>query len=207
MAMSSLVNISFQRIIKRILDFSIALLLILILIIPFLILLIIVRLKMGSPTIFTQKRPGLNSKIFNIYKIRTMTDNPLGFELPDSARLTNLGKIIRKLSLDELPQLLNVLKGELSLVGPRPLLVEYLPLYSLSQAKRHNVPPGITGWAQINGRNSLSWKQKFEYDVWYVDNWSLWLDIKILFLTFFKVLKRDGVNQGENMTMEKFKGN
>lgn len=169
---------------------------------------LIIRIKLGSPVIFTQKRPGLHGKPFYVYKFRTMTDerDENGELLPDHIRLTRTGKIIRKLSLDELPQLFNVIKGDLSLVGPRPLLMEYLPLYNPEQARRHDVTPGITGWAQINGRNALSWEDKFKLDVWYVDNQSFWLDIKIIFLTVFKVFRSEGISQSGHVTMEKFKG-
>lgn len=163
----------------------------------------------GRPVIFTQNRPGKDGKIFKIYKFRTMTNDKdeNGKLLPDKDRLKGIGRLIRSTSLDELPQLFNVLKGDMSFVGPRPLLVEYLPLYNEKQKKRHNVKPGITGWAQVNGRNAISWKQKFEYDVWYVQNLSFFLDMKILWMTFMKVLKRDGVSSASHITMEKFKGN
>ncbi len=169
---------------------------------------LLVSKKLGSPVIFKQPRPGLNGKIFYVYKFRTMTDerDENGELLPDSIRLTKFGMLLRKLSLDELPQLWNVLKGDMSFVGPRPLLVEYLPLYNERQARRHEVRPGITGWAQVNGRNAISWEQKFEYDVWYVENQSLWLDLKILFLTIKKVFKSEGISQEGQATMEKFKG-
>ncbi|NLP44124.1 MAG: sugar transferase [Peptococcaceae bacterium] len=169
---------------------------------------LIIRIKLGSPVIFTQQRPGLHGKPFFIYKFRTMTDerDEKGELLPDEKRLTKTGKLIRKLSLDELPQLFNVLKGDLSLVGPRPLLMEYLPLYTPEQARRHEVKPGITGWAQVNGRNALSWEDRFKLDVWYVDNRSFWLDLKILFLTFIKVFKSEGISQSGHVTMEKFQG-
>lgn len=169
---------------------------------------IIIRLKLGSPIIFKQKRPGLHGKPFYVYKFRTMTDekDSNGELLPDSIRLTKTGEIIRKLSLDELPQLFNVLKGDLSLVGPRPLLMEYLELYTPEQARRHEVKPGITGWAQVNGRNAISWEDKFKLDVWYVDNQSFLLDLKILFLTVLKVFKSEGINQKGQATIEKFKG-
>jgi len=162
----------------------------------------------GRPVLFVQTRPGLNANSFSMYKFRTMTDerNEIGELLPDAQRLTRFGRFLRDSSLDELPELFNVLKGEMSLVGPRPLLVEYLPLYSLEQARRHRVRPGITGWAQVNGRNAISWEEKFELDVWYVDNWSLWLDVKILWLTLLKVLKRSGVSAAEHATMPKFRG-
>jgi undecaprenyl phosphate N,N'-diacetylbacillosamine 1-phosphate transferase len=163
---------------------------------------------MGRPILFRQKRPGLNEKIFGIYKFRTMTNekDKNGELLPDEQRLLGLGKTIRSLSLDELPQIFNVLKGEMSFVGPRPLLTEYLPLYNEKQKKRHNVRPGITGWAQVNGRNAISWEQKFEYDIWYVDNQSFWLDIKILWLTFLKVVKRSDISSDTSVIMEKFEG-
>lgn len=165
--------------------------------------------RMGRPIVFTQARPGKNGRIFNFYKFRTMTDDrdADGNLLPDVDRITAIGKFLRQTSLDELPQLWNVLKGDMSFVGPRPLLVEYLDRYSPEQARRHDVLPGITGWAQINGRNSISWPEKFKLDVWYVDNWSLWLDLKILFLTVWKVVKKEGINQSEQNTMEKFMGN
>lgn len=167
------------------------------------------RIKLGSPIIFKQKRPGLHGKPFYLYKFRTMTDerDEHGQLLPDQIRLTTTGKWIRKLSLDELPQLFNVLKGELSLVGPRPLLMEYLPLYSKEQIRRHEVKPGITGWAQINGRNAISWEDKFALDLWYVENSSFLLDLQIICLTFIKVFKKEGINQQDHVTVEKFTGN
>ena len=165
--------------------------------------------KLGLPIFFKQSRPGLNGKIFNIYKFRTMTNecDKDGILLPDELRLTKFGKFLRSTSLDELPSLWNVLKSDMSLVGPRPLLLEYLTLYSTQQARRHEVKPGITGWAQVNGRNAITWGEKFDLDVWYVDNQSIWLDIKILWLTVKKVIMRDGINQVGQSTMEKFKGN
>lgn len=168
----------------------------------------LVRSKLGSPILFTQERPGLDGKPFKMMKFRTMTDerDENGGLLPDDVRLTKFGAFLRSTSLDELPELINVLKGDMSLVGPRPLLMEYLPLYSERQYRRHEVRPGITGWAQINGRNALSWDEKFELDVWYVENRSLWLDIKILFLTILKVVKRDGISHGGEATMPKFTG-
>ncbi|MCQ6275284.1 sugar transferase [Bacillus sp. V3B] len=174
-----------------------------------LIVAILVKIKLGSPVIFKQKRPGLHEKPFYLYKFRTMTDqrDQQGNPLPDHVRLTSFGKFLRKYSLDELPQLINVIKGDLSLVGPRPLLMEYLPLYTEEQAKRNQVRPGITGWAQINGRNAITWEEKFKLDVWYVENYSLLLDIKILFLTFMKVAKSEGISQANHVTMESFKGN
>ena len=168
----------------------------------------LVRTKLGSPVLFTQLRPGLNGKPFRIYKFRTMTDerDSEGNLLPDAERLTRFGRFLRSTSLDELPELINVLKGDMSLVGPRPLLLEYLERYSPEQARRHEVRPGITGWAQVNGRNAISWEDKFKLDVWYVDNWSLALDVKILWLTLIKVFKREGINQEGKATMEKFVG-
>ena len=165
--------------------------------------------NLGLPIFFKQSRPGLNGKIFNIYKFRTMTNerDKDGILLSDEARLTKFGKFLRSTSLDELPSLWNVLKSDMSLVGPRPLLLEYLPLYSTQQARRHEVKPGITGWAQVNGRNAITWGEKFDLDVWYVDNQSIWLDIKILWLTVKKVIMRDGINQVGQSTMENFKGN
>jgi lipopolysaccharide/colanic/teichoic acid biosynthesis glycosyltransferase len=168
-----------------------------------------VRKKMGYPVFFRQVRPGLNRKPFELVKFRTMKDahDAEGNPLPDSERLTPFGQFLRSSSLDELPELWNVLKGDMSLVGPRPLLMEYLPLYSPEQARRHEVRPGVTGWAQVNGRNTLSWEDKFKLDVWYVDNQSLWLDIKVLFLTVKKVLVRDGISAEGEATMTRFYGN
>lgn len=165
--------------------------------------------KMGSPVLFRQVRPGIDGKSFEMVKFRTMKDatDAQGNPLPDSERLTSFGQFLRSSSLDELPELWNVLKGDMSLVGPRPLLMEYLPLYSAEQYRRHDVRPGVTGWAQINGRNTLSWKDKFALDVWYVDNRSLWLDIKILFLTIKKVVVRDGISADGEATMSRFEGN
>ncbi|MGE4403627.1 MAG: sugar transferase [Desulfobulbus sp.] len=173
-----------------------------------LLLAVLVRIKLGSPIFFCQTRPGLHGKPFTMVKFRTMTDarDGQGQLLPDDQRLTPFGKFLRSTSLDELPELINVLKGEMSLVGPRPLLMEYLPLYSPEQARRHEVRPGITGWAQVNGRNAISWEEKFKLDVWYVDNQSLWLDLKILWMTFAKVFKREGISQEGQATAEKFKG-
>ena len=165
--------------------------------------------KMGSPVLFRQVRPGIDGKPFEMVKFRTMKDaiDAQGNPLPDAERLTSFGQFLRSSSLDELPELWNVLKGDMSLVGPRPLLMEYLPLYSAEQYRRHDVRPGVTGWAQINGRNTLSWKDKFALDVWYVDNRSLWLDIKILFLTIKKVVVRDGISADGEATMSRFEGN
>jgi sugar transferase EpsL len=169
---------------------------------------ILVRFKLGSPIFFKQQRPGLNGKPFYLYKFRTMIEelDENGEPLPDHLRLTPIGQFLRKYSLDELPQLFNVLKGDISLVGPRPLLMEYLKLYTPEQARRHEVKPGITGWAQVNGRNAITWEEKFELDVWYVDNRSFWLDLKILFLTVIKVFKSEGINQDGHVTMGKFTG-
>lgn len=169
---------------------------------------LLVRWKMGSPVLFRQQRPGLHGRPFYIYKFRTMNDacDDQGELLPDAERLTLLGNFLRRYSLDELPQLFNVVKGDLSLVGPRPLLMEYLPLYSPEQARRHDGKPGITGWAQVNGRNAVTWEEKFKYDVWYVDHRSFWLDMKILWLTLLKVLRSEGINQQGSATAEKFRG-
>lgn len=168
-----------------------------------------IKKHLGAPVIFTQARPGKNAKIFKIYKFRSMSDarDENGSLLSDEVRLGEFGKRIRALSIDELPQLFNVLKGDMSFIGPRPLLVEYLPLYSKEQSRRHNVRPGITGLAQVNGRNAISWKQKFEFDTYYADNLSLNLDIKIAFLTIKKVIKKDGINKDGMVTTEKFSGN
>ena len=164
--------------------------------------------EMGSPVLFRQVRPGLQGKPFVMYKFRTMTEerDAEGRLLPDEKRLTPLGKFLRQYSLDELPEFINVLKGEMSLVGPRPLLMEYLDRYTPEQARRHEVKPGITGWAQVNGRNALTWEEKFRLDVWYVDNWNLLLDLKILFLTLVKVLRREGISAEGHATMPEFKG-
>ena len=170
---------------------------------------IAVYLKMGRPLFFTQKRPGYQGNIFTIYKFRTMSDerDDNGELLRDELRLKGVGKVIRSLSLDELPQLLNVLKGEMSFIGPRPLLVEYLPLYNSEQKRRHDVLPGITGWAQVNGRNAISWEEKFRYDVEYVENLSFWYDLKIILLTLKKVIIKEGISQEGSATMKKFLGN
>lgn len=167
-----------------------------------------IRCKLGSPVLFRQVRPGLDGKPFEMIKFRTMRDavDAQGNSLPDAERMTPFGSFLRASSLDELPELWNVLKGDMSLVGPRPLLMEYLPLYSPEQYRRHEVRPGVTGWAQINGRNALSWEEKFKLDVWYVDNRSLWLDLKILFLTIKKVVVRDGISAEGEVTMPKFTG-
>ena len=176
---------------------------------PLLILALLLRIKLGKPIFFKQTRPGLNGKPFLMVKFRTMTDDRdfYGNLMPDSVRLTSFGRFLRATSLDELPELWNVLKGDMSLVGPRPLLMEYVPLYSKEQARRHEVRPGVTGWAQINGRNALDWEDKFRLDVWYVDHHSLWLDIKILWATVRKVLMRDGISANGEATMSRFTGN
>jgi lipopolysaccharide/colanic/teichoic acid biosynthesis glycosyltransferase len=167
-----------------------------------------VRMTMGSPVLFRQVRPGYQGRLFRMVKFRTMRDaiDPDGRPAPDAQRLTRLGRLLRSTSLDELPELWNALKGDMSLVGPRPLLPEYLPLYTPEQARRHDVRPGITGWAQVNGRNAISWEQKLALDVWYVDHRSLWLDLRIVLLTLKKVLVREGINQGEGVTMDPFRG-
>ncbi|MCC2930809.1 MULTISPECIES: sugar transferase [Bacillus] len=195
-------------ILKRLFDLTAAILLLCCTSVIILFTIAIVRLKIGSPVFFKQVRPGLGGKPFTLYKFRTMTDerDSEGNLLPDAVRLTKTGRLIRKLSIDELPQLLNVVKGDLSLVGPRPLLMDYLPLYTKQQARRHEVKPGITGWAQVNGRNAISWEKKFELDVWYVDNRSFLLDLKILCLTVRKVLVSEGIQQTNHVTAERFTG-
>lgn len=194
---------------KRFFDVFASLALIFLMAFPMMVLALLVRLMLGSPILFRQKRPGMNGQLFEMIKFRTMTDpcDANGSLLPDFMRLTSFGKFLRASSLDELPEFWNVLRGEMSLVGPRPLLIEYLPLYTTEQARRHEVRPGITGWAQVNGRNAISWEEKFNLDVWYVDNQSLMLDIKILWMTIRKVLVRDGIAADGEATMPKFKGN
>jgi lipopolysaccharide/colanic/teichoic acid biosynthesis glycosyltransferase len=177
---------------------------------PLLLLIaLLVRIFIGPPVLFLQERPGYKARPFRIIKFRTMTEaqDARGAPLPDSQRLTPLGRWLRLTSLDELPELFNILRGDMSFIGPRPLLMEYLPLYSPQQMRRHEVPPGLTGWAQVNGRNALSWPERFDLDVWYVDHRSLWLEVRILFLTIWKVLSREGVNQPGQATMRKFTGN
>ena len=193
---------------KRLFDFFVSISLFISLSPIFLVVSILIKIKLGNPIIFKQERPGLLGKPFYLYKFRTMTDDrdQNGGLLPDYVRITPFGQFLRKYSLDEYPQLINVIKGELSLVGPRPLLMEYLPLYTKEQSLRHNVKPGITGWAQVNGRNAISWEAKFDLDVWYVKNRSFLLDMKILFLTVYKVAVSEGINQPGNVTMESFKG-
>jgi len=174
-----------------------------------LVVAVMVRLKLGSPVLFRHQRPGLHGKPFELIKFRTMTNerDENGKLLPDSERLPAFGKFLRSTSMDELPELLCVLKGDMSLVGPRPLMMKYLPRYTAEQARRHEVKPGMTGWAQVNGRNAASWERKFELDVWYVDNWNLWLDLKIILMTLMAVLKREGITQPGEATASEFMGN
>ena len=195
--------------IKRVFDLFLVLLSLPLILPIYLLLMLLALAQLNFPILFKQSRPGLKGKIFYIYKFRTMTDDcdKEGALLSDELRLTKFGKLLRSTSLDELPSLWNILKGDMSLVGPRPLLVEYLPMYSTKQARRHEVKPGITGWAQVNGRNAINWNEKFDLDIWYVDNQSIWLDIKILCMTIKKVITRSGINQDKQATMEKFKGN
>ena len=189
-------------------DLIISLLLLIVLSPILLIVTLLARFHLCSPVLFRQQRPGLGGRPFWLLKFRTMTDarGADGVLLPDSVRLTRFGRFLRATSLDELPELFNVLKGDMSLVGPRPLLMQYLERYTPEQARRHEVRPGITGWAQVNGRNAITWEEKFKLDVWYVDNWSLWLDIKIIAMTIWKILKREGISQPGQATMEEFKG-
>lgn len=193
---------------KRLFDVGVSLIMLVILAIPMVLLACIVRFRLGSPIFFRQLRPGLKGKPFEMIKFRTMTDerDRDGFFLPDNLRLTPLGLFLRSTSLDELPEFWNVLKGEMSLVGPRPLLMEYLPLYSPEQARRHDVRPGLTGWAQVNGRNAVSWEERFRMDIWYVDHQSFLLDIKILCLTMLTVFRRAGVSEPGQVTMSRFSG-
>ena len=193
---------------KRVFDIVLVLLSMPILIPTYILVALMVRFKLGSPVLFKQPRPGLNKQVFNMIKFRSMTmeNDSSDVLLPDNNRLSPFGEFLRSTSLDELPSFWTVLKGEMSLVGPRPLLVEYLPLYSEKQSRRHEVKPGITGWAQVNGRNAINWDEKFDLDVWYVDNQSVWLDIKILFLTIKKVIMRDGISAKDDATMPPFKG-
>jgi lipopolysaccharide/colanic/teichoic acid biosynthesis glycosyltransferase len=194
--------------VKRLADFLVALLLLIVASPVLLLAALAIRVSMGAPVLFRQQRPGLREKIITIYKFRTMSEqrDGSGKLLPDEQRLTGLGKFVRALSIDELPQLWNVLTGDLSVVGPRPLLIEYIDRYSPAQRRRHLVRPGITGWAQVNGRNAISWEQKFEYDVHYVDHWTFWLDAKIFFITIWKVITREGISQEGQATMQKFAG-
>ncbi|WP_458411744.1 sugar transferase [Schinkia sp. CFF1] len=199
----------YRRFIKRPMDFLLSLIAIIALSPVFIIVAVLVRTKLGSPVIFKQKRPGLNEKIFTMYKFRTMTDerDENGELLPDSVRLTKFGRFLRSTSLDELPELFNIFKGDMSIIGPRPLLVQYLPLYNSHQKRRHEVRPGLSGWAQVNGRNAISWEEKFDLDVEYIDNISFIEDWKIIFLTIKKVFVREGINSETAATMEPFKGN
>lgn len=198
----------YKAFVKRALDLLVAVPLLLLFSAVMLVVAVLVRWKLGSPVLFTQQRPGLHGKPFMLYKFRTMRSDvdEAGQPLPDSMRMTPFGSFLRKYSLDELPQLINVIKGDLSLVGPRPLLMEYLPLYTEEQSKRHDVRPGITGWAQINGRNELTWEDKFKLDVWYVEHQSLLLDARIMARTCLKVLKPEGVSHSGHATMERFTG-
>lgn len=198
----------YERHIKRLLDFTLSLLALIVLSPILLITAILVRVKLGSPVIFSQERPGRDGKIFKLYKFRSMTDqrNADGELLPDEQRLTHFGKILRSTSLDELPELWNILRGDMSIVGPRPLLVKYLPLYNAHQARRHEVTPGLTGYAQVHGRNAISWEEKFDLDVYYVDHISFGLDVKILILTVKKVFCREGISSETSATMEEFRG-
>lgn len=198
----------YKHFFKRIFDFLASLLGLLILLPIFVFITVGLYIVNNGKPFFFQARPGLNGKIFKIIKFKTMTDrkDANGILLPDVERLTPIGVFVRKASLDEIPQLINVLKGDMSLIGPRPLLPEYLPLYNKFQARRHEVRPGITGWAQVNGRNSISWQKKFEYDVWYVDHFTLLLDLKIIFLTLKKVLIKEGISADGHVTIEPFKG-
>ena len=194
--------------VKRLLDITISLIALIFLLPLMSLIYLLVIINLGSPAFFLQERVGKDNKIFEMIKFRTMKNSTdkNGNLLSDNERVTKFGGFLRSFSLDELPELINILKGDMSLVGPRALLVQYLGLYNDEQIRRHEVLPGLTGWAQINGRNSITWSEKFKLDVWYVDNWSLWLDIKIFFLTFWKVLKREGINQSESVTMEYFNG-
>jgi sugar transferase EpsL len=193
---------------KRLFDITFALIALVVLSPIILVTAILVRVFLGTPIIFKQQRPGFKGRPFIIYKFRSMVDRLTsdGDLVKDGERLTRFGRILRALSLDELPELFNILRGEMSFVGPRPLLMEYLPLYSTEQARRHEVIPGLTGWAQVNGRNAIDWPTRFKMDVWYVDHWSFWLDVRIIFLTIWKVISREGVNQEGQSTVEYFKG-
>jgi len=198
----------YSNYVKRVFDFFLALLALFVFGIPMLLIAVLVKIKLGSPVFFKQDRPGKGGKVFQMYKFRSMTDErgEDGELLPDEVRLTSFGRVLRSTSLDELPELLNVLKGDMSFIGPRPLLVRYLPLYNERQRRRHEVKPGITGYAQVNGRNAISWEEKFEKDVWYVENISFWTDIKILFKTVAVVFGRKGISSDTAVTMEEFKG-
>jgi len=194
---------------KRVFDLCFAILLILILSPIFFFVFVMLLILNRTNPVFIQKRPGLNGSTFTLYKFKSMSDakDENGMLLPDDLRITYIGNLLRSLSIDELPQLFNVLKGDMSFVGPRPLLIDYLPLYNIMQNRRHEVKPGITGWAQVNGRNTITWQDKFKLDVWYVENQSVLLDVKILLLTILKVIKKDGISSETSSTMEKFTGN
>lgn len=198
----------YRSFLKRFIDFMLSACAIVVLGIPLLIVALLIKVKLGSPVLFKQRRPGKNGEIFEIYKFRTMTDerDANGNLLPDNERLTDFGKLLRSTSIDELPEILNIVKGDMAIIGPRPLLEEYLPLYNDEQAHRHDVRPGLTGWAQINGRNTISWEDKFKYDVEYVRNISFMFDLKIFFLTIKKVFVREGINASAEVTMDKFRG-
>ena len=201
-------NVIYAKYIKRVLDIILSLLFILLFWWLYVILAILVRIKLGSPVIFKQPRPGKNGRVFDMYKFRSMTDqrDENGELFPDEVRLTKFGSALRRSSLDELPELINILKGDMSLIGPRPLLVQYLPLYSKEQARRHNVRPGLTGYAQVHGRNAISWERKFELDVWYVDHISFGTDIEIIIDTVKTVVKKEGISSATSATMEPFNG-
>ena len=198
----------YEKYIKRLLDFTLSFLALIVLSPVLLVTAVLVRIKLGSPIIFRQERPGKFEKIFRLYKFRSMTDecDENGNLLPDDQRLTRFGQILRSTSLDELPELLNILRGDMSIVGPRPLLVKYLPLYNEEQKHRHDVRPGLTGWAQANGRNAISWEEKFKLDVWYVQHISFCVDVKVIFMTVKKVFCRDGISSETSVTMEEFSG-
>jgi len=196
------------RAIKRLLDILVSLTTLLLCAVPMLLIALLIRVQMGTPVLFRQQRPGLHGRPFTMLKFRTMRDahDSQGLPLPDGDRITPLGQFLRRSSLDELPGFINILKGEMSLVGPRPLLMQYLERYTPQQARRHEVKPGMTGWAQIHGRNAISWEERFALDVWYVDHWSLWLDFKIMGLSLLKVLKREGISAEGHATMPEFTG-
>lgn len=202
-------NLMYKHFIKRIIDFTLSSIGLLVLLPLFLFVALVLAFQNRCSIFFSQPRPGKNEKIFKVIKFKTMNDrrDSAGNLLPDAQRLTPIGNFIRKTSLDEIPQLINVLKGDMSLIGPRPLLIQYLPLYNKTQKRRHEVKPGITGWAQVNGRNTITWEKKFEYDVWYVDNISFALDFKVILMTIIKVFNSEGINQAGQATAEEFKGN
>lgn len=197
-----------RTIFKRLFDIVLSLLVIVLISPVLVVIFILCKIKLGSPVLFKQKRPGKDSRIFTLYKFRSMIDarDKNGNLLSDEQRLTSFGRLLRKTSLDELPELFNILRGDMSFVGPRPLLVQYLPRYNKEQARRHEMKPGLTGWAQVNGRNAISWEEKFKLDVWYVDNWSLWLDLKIIIMTVIVVLKRSGISADGEATISEFMG-